>query len=360
MRFGLCRWGSGNGIHPGTNAPDFDHRSVGAWSAINLGLPGGVPSTSELVLVGAPDWIGPLPGALLDLGDDFKATLPLVVLNALKNRFSINLVETQIGRVAYELLTLWARTDGTRWKPLVGEPRPGGGLRDKVYLGGVKVYDALGDLVEMTATYQYETFIQANSSTLGPVQTWTEQSGDYQTVGNLVQQVNANAVNNLASAGGSFGSTNNWTQVDVIATTMNTGTPWQSMGAMTRWSSTSSHYGHYTPGMTSSTNVLYYGTATQIAAGSFQLVVNTWTKNGVTCNGSTITGQINGTTNVTVTDTNQATSSTGGILSYFDVGGTPSNMSYRGYWEGGAVGDVPPIRAKRVATTQAVNRAAFF
>lgn len=174
MRVALVRWRAEQDGEFISVVPDIDHDEVDAWGVIDLRGSGKAYQSSAdgVALMVAPNVEGPIPGALVDLGDDHRSRLPSLTGRALANRLGLNLVEASPGRIAAELLTLHARTDDeSKPNPLVGERRFPRSKTDqrrraRVWCAGVLLYDELGAHVDEEAVYYAETFpTQANPLT---------------------------------------------------------------------------------------------------------------------------------------------------------------------------------------------------
>ena len=112
-----------------------------------------------------------------------------------------------------ELLMVQARTDGTRWKPLQAE-RDG---RFRIWLGEkTPLYESSPAI--RGGTTLTESFNKADSSTLGPDQTWTEVNGDSSVVSNEVNSVtNDGSYGSSARAEADLASADHYCQMAVTA-----------------------------------------------------------------------------------------------------------------------------------------------
>lgn len=171
MRVALVRWRAEQDGELTTFVPDVDLDALDAWGVIDLRGSGEKHQSSAdgVALLVAPRHEGPVPGALVDLGDDHQSRLGTTVGRALSNRLGLNLVEATPGRIAAELLTLHARAgDDSKPNPLVGErrfPRSKSDQRRRarVWCAGVLLYDELGGFVDEEAVYYTETFPTAQN-----------------------------------------------------------------------------------------------------------------------------------------------------------------------------------------------------
>lgn len=155
------------------------------------------------------------------LGEDFTTPLGPVLAARLANQFGVTLETDQgLAAVLMELLVLHAddaRSD--RWNRL----RPSNGRYD-VWLG-----ERVASLPLVSGggvALSTETFDTANSSTLGPVHTWTEYGPDDWTVSSNVAILNTTVANGecMAIANTDMPSSDNWcTAVITQATNINSG-----------------------------------------------------------------------------------------------------------------------------------------
>jgi hypothetical protein len=232
---------------------------------------------------------------LMDLGedpDDPSAARKLAVETAL----GLTLTGSSLRTIVPEVLIDHARTDGTRWRPL----RPTGQRYD-IHLGGLLYSQpALSGGSAFT-----ETFDQTDSTTLGPTLTWTETTGNLQTVSNACRCVDVNVVDE-ARAEHDVGSVDHFTRFTVSifntpASAENQADPLCRFAAAAR-----THYGlRFRRGTTTTTSFLYRrvaGTVTNLTSG----VTTTFSAGDarrVVIQGSTLSGFLNATQEQTVTDT---------------------------------------------------------
>lgn len=214
MRLALCRWRAHTPLPPGASAawePDFDYRLYPSMGAIDLRPPGG--DDSGFCVVGVPDADAPIPGAVVDLGDDVNASLSGQRRTAFANALNLNIEETTVGRVVHEVLTMHARGDGSRWRPLSAERRVGGGRRERVWVGGIKLFDSLGDHLDLEMAYHAESFDKPNSAGLGPDLSWSNATGNWRTLNGEADH--STAVYTAARALHAVGGSNMYAQADV-------------------------------------------------------------------------------------------------------------------------------------------------
>lgn len=187
MRVALVRWRAEQDGELTTFVPDVDLDALDAWGVIDLRGSGEKHQSSAdgVALLVAPRHEGPVPGALVDLGDDHQSRLGTPVARALSNRLGLNLVEATPGRIAAELLTLHARADDdSKPNPLVGErrfPRSKSDQRRRarVWCAGVLLYDELGAHVDEEMAYYAEMFPTAGALTSSQDLPWDSSSDPF-------------------------------------------------------------------------------------------------------------------------------------------------------------------------------------
>lgn len=126
---------------------------------------------------------------LADLPGD---TLSLARRTQLGNALGVTLVATDFLAALLDLLTTHARTDGTRWKPLV----PALGLYE-LWLGGLGRIFAAPSL-NGGSTFSETWPTNGTNIATGQDQPWTEEVVDLQVVANTLQVVTADRASNEA------------------------------------------------------------------------------------------------------------------------------------------------------------------
>lgn len=318
MRLALCRWEqfattsapSGVGYRPKVT----NIRNIGDWSVLDFRGPNGDDSGFCLLLSNTATQA--IPGALVDLGDDFKLTLSPLVKAAIQNRLGVNLAESTLGRVAMEMLTSHARSDGTRCNPLVKEVRYRGDRmgRARVWLGGNKLWDEFGDLPdEEVMVIARETFPSNNTDMTSQDNAWDD--GGFEVSGGKARGQTTGY--NFARCNVATGSANMYAQAVVNFPSSFTG----QCGICCRMNDaalTSTYVFHWS---NFGFDVLYYD-----SGGSYQWIASPWpppdnATAGVDYllyhewNGSTGTVKINGTTYYNSTNSAITTGQRGGLFS---------------------------------------------
>jgi hypothetical protein len=177
------------------------------WSSIDLRPDGSVATGFALVAAQTR-----IDGQRRDYLGDAPTARSAAVKDVIGTRLSVTLDTDSLAQIALELLTEHAREDGTRVKPL----REAGG-RYTVWLGGAA---PLISLKAMSGGSSFtESFDQANSSTLGPDLSWSEPTGNLQTVSNSVRNV-AGGVANRGRADVDVDTEDMLAEIDVVAFTV--------------------------------------------------------------------------------------------------------------------------------------------
>jgi hypothetical protein len=164
-----------------------------------LDFRGPVGDDSGYCLMAVPGLDGPIPGAFIDLGDDAKGRVSPSVVAKCRNALGINLTERTPGRIGAEMVTAWARTDGTRCHPL-------GGKRKRIVLAEAEIYDELGGWADLQNAYLSETW-PTNGTTVetGQDLSWSAHSASMEVASgraraNSTGFSNATCLTNTGSA----------------------------------------------------------------------------------------------------------------------------------------------------------------
>lgn len=144
MHFYLLGWrGAGTDESPFT--PDIPPAVIGTvqWGALDLRADQTAPA--GWCIVGSPSFFPTLPTGTYYLGDLTPGSLPRNIRNGIGNRLGVTLQATDLGDLIGELLTVHAREDGTRWRPVRARRiRSALGVtkdRREVWINGVLVWE---------------------------------------------------------------------------------------------------------------------------------------------------------------------------------------------------------------------------
>jgi hypothetical protein len=138
---------------------------AGGWSVIDLRPDASVVDGYCLI---ASDFVHPAHPGLWFVTDELDATLSPPQLNFIGNKLGITLAAPTLRGAIAEIMLLHGTEDGSKWRPL--KARRG---INEILLRGL-VFSAP---VIVGAVYT-ESFNKADSDTLGPDLSWTEQDGD--------------------------------------------------------------------------------------------------------------------------------------------------------------------------------------
>lgn len=265
------------------------------------------------------------------IGREFGDAMGSTVRTRLGNDLGLTLAADTVSAAAAELLIEHAGAG--RWKPLM----PSNGryeihLKDLIYTQRVVRGGATGT----------ESFNTANSSTVGPDQSWTEITEDWSINTNRVTCANGGAVGSIRCA---FDTTtaNMYCQLDVVAN--DTGD--RSFGPGCRFDNAAETYYWHGVNEAIPGQQLYKVVAaslTQLGSNGAEAISFPDTIR-VSASGSTIAAIYNGVTWASPTDTEITTPTRGGIGSYF-----ASTIMMGDNWEAGslaAAGGSAPIRRYR-------------
>ena len=260
----------------------------GDWASIDLSPPG---RAKGLAVVRTSQPVPTRLGAV-DLGDGLDVVLPRLVWRRLGNRLGISFAgsDRRLRAVLTELMVLHGRVDGSRWRPLQANRR---GMME-LWCGEL-VFAAP---VVVGASYS-ESFNQADSTTLGPDLTWTELSGNWETVSNRARSgtnnsaAQARAEHDLASADHLVKAPVNFAVVNGVG------------GVGARWSASAVTL--YRAALDSAGRLditrIESGSGTDIASQSRTISAGVDYIVRIECNGSSIRARVDSDTWLSVTDT---------------------------------------------------------
>lgn len=306
MRFALCKWKAGplRAGQPGW-VPDCGLVGQPGFGVIDLRGPNNLDGSGFCIAV---DSVGStaIPGALVDLGTDLTGKLPAAVSTAIGNRLGLNLTETTVGRVAAEMLIVWA--DGNaRCLPLQAEV-VAGTLRRRITAAGVTLYDSLAGDPGVVNYYASDVFNRPNATLAAP---WSDPSAS-----SPIQVVSSHVEGQFLN--GSWGrwdqdvgSADMYAQADYTTVTGSSGGPCIrfSSSAVTcyqfDWQVTGGDYVRWAANAYN-----YISTPTGSLAGTSGVAATLYLQQS----GSTLTVKVNGNAGSTQTDTNITGNQRGGLL----------------------------------------------
>lgn len=305
-------------IGAGTRPDPFRPRgsSQPRWSAIDLRPDSSQITGRCLLFLPVHD---PYP-TLERLADTPQEFLGDSIRNRLQNALSLTLGQTRFDHMVEELLTLHARLDGTRWKPL----RPGVNSLMRIYLGGPLSQWRPGSVGAAIS----ENWNCANSASLTCQLTWgeaaTANSGiSWGITGNRAEMQAVEALIEWARAESDLATDDHFCQATMAAfTTQNAAC---SVGPSVRTAGGSDP------------NCYFYRAEADVGLLQTQLwkrVTANFTSLGtdatdpavndvlrVEADGSTVTGKTNGTTRITVTDTSVTSNLRCGVIGDLQTAG---------------------------------------
>jgi hypothetical protein len=241
----------------------------------------------------------------------------------LDSRLTLTLEATTLREQIAELLI--AAAGGSRWKPL----RPTQRGVYEINLGG-RIYERP---VMRGGTTITESFNQADNTVIGPDLTWTELTGNSQTLGNKWATGATQTIYD-ARADSDLATDDHYAQGTIVLTSSGSATD-NMAGVIARQretDTTRTHYGwRYRSGSTNGVRRELYrrsaGTLTALA-GPTASSIATDDLLRLECDGSTITGKLNGATEESVTDTNVTGNLRCGVTGQFQAGTTPKVDSF--------------------------------
>jgi hypothetical protein len=303
MRIALCRWKATTRYGRAGWVPDCDLVGQPGFGVIDLRAPDNLDGSGVCIAV---DTVGtaPIPGALLDLGDDEKARMGPAARTALANRLGITPTEATPGRIAAEILI--NRADGKAWcNPLQRET---GSIRDRITVAGQVIYDSLPGDPEAVNTYYPDDFNRANATLSSP---WSDPSAasPVQIVSNQAQGQFTGG--SWARYDSDVGSANMFAQAGFTTVTGSSGGPCIrfSASALTcyqfDWNISGGDYVRWAAGAYN-----YISTPTGSLSGSSGVQATLYLQ----CNGSTLLVKVGANSGSTQTDTNIAAGQRGGLL----------------------------------------------
>lgn len=301
------------------------------WSAIDLRPDGSIIAGRCLLHLPVHD-PDPLLLRMATLPDEI---LGASQLNQIETILSLTLGQTQWNRIVEELLTLHARIDGTRWKPL--QPMIDGRMR--IYLGGL-LSEWLPGSVGASIS---ENWNCADSPTsLNCQLPWTQLEGTgWGIAGNLARMTTGTATQQPARADSDLATADHETQVTLANAPTTTG----HMALLARKDNTATlTYYIWLAGETGPRFHLYKrvaGTFTSLAIHAQVPVVNDVLL--LRCNGSTISGRTNAIELVSVTDSAITGNLRCGISAQDDTINTPHDVdvwSAADLVQGGGAADI--------------------
>jgi hypothetical protein len=342
----------GAGTRPNPFRPTVDDTGA-AYDSIDLRPD--PAKTAGFALVWTPNTLtgGKAPTKLAD--DAGTASAQLVT--TLQNRLGINLGggSMTLRAVVAELLINQGRLDGTRWAPLAANNLG----RLQIWLGGQFIYDAPAaagaagatrivpaaelDLLERrwhdpelarlaaiacnlaaSMASGSESFNKANSTTLGPDQTWTELVGDAEVLSNQGHIVTVAGASNLYFRC-EFDTLSVNIKVKYTLVSLTAGVEFYVTCRNAAAATTHYTFSNYLTatgagGTDRKIRKVVAGGETNLAT----LLADTSAVNdviSVSANGSTIVGAVNGTAKITVTDTGITTGTRGGWGGYRNASG---------------------------------------
>ena len=260
---------------------------------------------------------------LADLADD---VLPTSIRTRLQNALSLTLGQTRFKEIVAELLTLHAREDGTRWRPL----RP-------THMGLMELW--LGDLGRIHAwrpgsvgASVSETWAGADGTTLtqaaGRDQNWTETLNNSQVVSNKLEPVTTDSRDVVRCDAGVSTDNHKCTATITIAT-RDTGL--RNYFLCCRFAAAADTL--YTCGYGRSSVPDDARELSKRVAGAFTLLAGDTTDQGagaticvVQANGSSISGTVGATSLGPVTDTSIVGNTQGGAQGRVPSAGSPPNL----------------------------------
>ena len=301
-RFYLSPW-----VGTGTTADVFRPPVNGAFNVVDLR-----PDATDAAGLGflwVPD---PIPGAaglgLVDLGDDPHGGLSLAVRNQLEGRLGLTLDRSDdLGEVLAELLTLHARTDGSRWSPLRFNhrriPDPDDDtltVRHRgIYLGPPGAYIWEQCVRDGPGTSITEDFNKADNG-LGPDLTWTDVNGTFVVASNRAQ-ASSGSGDHSARADSDLATDDHYAQAE----DWNSGIATNQPGVAVRFNSSADTYYRLSNKHDGSSVAL-----DKVVAGSKSALTSATGEAGgsgqvmrLEVDGSDLTGIYDGTTYLTNTDT---------------------------------------------------------
>lgn len=346
MRIAVCNWKQDSmsnftGWVPSAEMP----RDPGkVWAALDMRPPGEdqIMPAEGLAIVVSKDIDGPFKGALLDLGDDHKAKLPVSVRSRLESLFGVNLAEETPSRILAELFSVHAREDGVgRWRPVVAEQRYRGDKRGRwrIHGGGICLFDEFGGLPdeEVAAWAGYELFPTVNTTFASETWPWTPTRMEV-IAGGVARNT---AIGGTEPTGGGHarmdfdtGQKNMFTQANVIPTAGGTGQNYGGLSA--RMNNTTMNLLYYFQGNTLANEAYYWDNTpayTDIGAGGLTFSSGVQYALRFEINGSSLTSYQDGTASAVITNTSLTTGTRGGIVTYSEA--ALSNYTYAKVQVGG-------------------------
>lgn len=304
MRYSLVRY-----VGTGTEGDLFRPAGINAIpdvTAIDLRPDSTV--VDGFALLATPTPPPTLLGLVDSLGDDLN-DLSLANRLLLQSKLGITLdAGRPLRRLIRDILTVHARTDGTRWKPLQPELINGRARAWRIRLGG-EVIDEV-PVVEGGATIS-ESFDKANSDTLGPDLTWTEVAGDFDIVGNKAQLQSGVSLRCAARAETQLDTVDHYAQVDCDPSASSVA----DIGVAVRFAAAANTYymlGRQPTGDAKRIVKMVAGTGTLIASAAYTDDDGNHTVYG-SVNGSSLRLLIDGANELTATDTEITTGRRCGI-----------------------------------------------
>jgi PKD repeat protein len=303
MRLALaCYRGEGTTRDP--FRPDCD--PSGDWGALDLR---GDPTKVDgfcLILSNHDDQ--PIPGPVRDLGDEgFEDLVSRRAKDFLETRLGVTFPTARSTRIMIRELMLNLGDLPGKWRRV----RENSDSFVRGIIGNVEIFKV--PMVRGGAVFT-ESFNTADSTLLGPNLTWTEVEGDAEVFSNQWRNV-SNVIRVVSRAEHDVGSVDMYAQAQLNY--MSSG----NWGVMARFSATDMTYYQILGNNASFEGIRLFkdvsGAETQLGASqtfaTFELTPYVYR---IECNGSTITGKVDGANTYSQTDTSITTGQRGGLLSF--------------------------------------------